>query len=44
MTILKHIPICARSYISGMASSTKLVERCYERVKKKAFSGKMSRE
>ncbi|HWQ49027.1 MAG TPA: hypothetical protein VN414_08795 [Methanosarcina sp.] len=44
MTILKHIPIHTRTEILGMAGSPELVERCYERAKKKAFSGKMSGE
>jgi hypothetical protein len=43
MTILKYIPIHARTEILGMAGSPELVERCYERAKK-AFSGKRSGE
>lgn len=44
MTILKHIPICASTEIAGMAGSPEFVETCYERAKKKAFSGKRSGE
>lgn len=40
MTILKHIPIHARTKISGMVGSPELVEMCHEGTKRKLSLGK----